>query len=305
MADRPAVPPYRGRFAPSPTGRLHFGSLVTALASRVDALAHHGEWWVRIDDLDQTRCRPGLEDDILRSLEAFGMHWDGELRYQSRTSEAYAQALDQLQAQGKVYFCRCSRKTVREQARREGIEGPIYAGTCRDLGLDDAPGRAARLRTEDEPFGFTDRVFGTQTQRLASDIGDFVIRRADGYFAYQLAVVVDDALAGITHVVRGADLLASTPRQICLQRLLEMATPVYLHVPLVRDRNGRKLSKREAAQPVDEQRPLTSLLAAWRWLGQPMPDSDLALEEFWQWAPTAWQVERMRKLRDDTAPCSL
>lgn len=299
------MPRYRGRFAPSPTGRLHFGSLVTSLASRVDALAHGGEWQVRIDDLDQTRCRPGLEDDILRNLEAFGMHWDGALRYQNRTTAAYARALNELQMQDKVYFCRCSRKTVREQTRREGVEGPIYAGTCRNLELADVPEHAARLRTDDKPLGFIDRVFGPQIQHLASTIGDFVVRRADGYFAYQLAVVVDDAMAGITHVVRGADLLTSTPRQIRLQRLLGMATPVYLHVPLVRDRNGHKLSKREAALPVDEQHPLTSLLAAWRWLGQPMPDGDLSLEEFWQWAPTAWQIECMRKLRDDTTSGAL
>ncbi len=300
MSDSPAARPYRGRFAPSPTGRLHFGSLVTALASRMDALAHGGEWWLRIDDLDQTRCRPGLDRDILRSLETFGLHWDGELRYQSRATGAYAEALERLRREDRIYFCRCSRRTVREHAPRQGIDGPVYAGTCRTLGLDDAPGHAARLRTGETPVRFVDRVFGAQQQNLARDVGDFVVRRADGYFAYQLAVVVDDHLAGITQVVRGADLLASTPRQIHLQRLLGFATPGYLHVPLVLDAQGRKLSKREEAQPVDEQRPLASLLAAWRWLGQKEPDFTPTPREFWEWAPGAWQPERMRRQDDDT-----
>ncbi len=290
---------YRGRFAPSPTGPLHFGSLVTALASRVDALAHGGEWLLRIDDLDQGRCRPGMDDAILRTLERFGFGWDGELRYQSHTTAAYAEALARLEALEMIYYCRCSRRQVAANARRTGIEGPVYAGTCRDLGLDDAPGRAARVRTGDDPLGFSDRVFGYREQRLQRDMGDFVVRRADGFFAYQLAVVVDDALAGIDQVVRGADLLASTPRQIHLQRLLGLPTPRYLHVPLVRDAQGRKLSKRDAAHPVDESDPLGALLAAWRHLEQVPPDTGLTLDEFWQWAPGAWRPERMRTTARD------
>lgn len=284
---------YRGRFAPSPTGPLHFGSLVTALASCLAARSRQGEWLIRIDDLDQTRCRPGLDRTILHTLERFGFEWDGEIAYQSASSEHYRQALDRLVQQGNVYFCQCSRKTVASQATQMGSEGPIYPGTCRALGLNDAPGRAARLRVPDRTITFEDATFGPQAQNLAPELGDFVVRRADGYFAYQLAVVVDDSLAGITDIVRGADLLASTPRQIYLQELLALPRPDYRHIPLVLGTDGKKLSKRDAAHPVDEKAPLEGLMAAWRFLGQPLPETPLSLSEFWQWAPSVWQPENL------------
>lgn len=291
---------YRGRFAPSPTGPLHFGSLVTALASYLEARSRQGEWLIRIDDLDQTRCRPGLDRTILHTLEHFGFEWDGEIAYQSASAEYYREALDRLVQQGNVYFCRCSRKTVAAQATQTGSEGPIYPGTCRPLGLIDAPGHAARLRVPDRIITFEDATFGPKAQNLARELGDFVVRRADDYFAYQLAVVVDDWLAGVTDVVRGADLLASTPRQIYLQELLTLPQPRYRHIPLVLGPDGKKLSKRDAAHPVDEKAPLEALMAAWHFLAQEPPAEPLTLSEFWQWAPPVWQPEKLsRQITDD------
>ncbi len=292
MADAP----YRGRFAPSPTGPLHFGSLVAALASYLEARTHEdGEWRLRIDDLDQTRCVPGMDTRIVLTLEAFGFEWDGPIAWQSQTTDAYQAALDELDRQGRVYHCQCSRKQIASMAKHSGSDGPVYPGTCRRSGLAGGEGRATRILVDDETIRFGDELYGQQSQNLAWDVGDFVIHRADGHFAYQLAVVVDDHLQQITHVVRGADLLPSTPRQTWLQRLLGFSTPHYLHVPLVLDRHGRKLSKRDAAHPVDADDPLPSLRAAWNFLGQAMPESDdLTLTEFWQWAPTVWQSKRMK-----------
>jgi len=294
-------PAYRGRFAPSPTGPLHFGSIVTAIASHADARSHGGSWLLRIDDLDQTRCVDGMDARILRNLEDFGFEWDEPPVYQSQCTGAYQQALQQLARNGHTYACQCSRRQIRESAR-SGIEGPVYPDTCRELGLQDAPGLAVRLRTDDRPLSFSDRIFGTHIQHLHREIGDFVIRRADGYFAYQLAVVVDDKLAGITHVVRGEDLLNSTARQIYLQQLLGLASPVYLHVPLVYDDQGRKLSKRDRAHPVDEAHPLHTLLAAWDFLQQRPPDGEPdGVEEFWQWAIAHWDPRRLREQRETEA----
>jgi len=290
-----ATSAYRGRFAPSPTGPLHFGSLVAALASCVDARAQAGEWLVRIDDLDQGRCISGMDSRILATLEAFGFEWDGTVSYQTDHLDAYHEALDLLQQSGHVYYCRCSRSQVAQAAQRSGLEGPVYPGTCRSLSLGDAPGRAARLRTDNAGIAFVDRLFGPQAQVLARDIGDFVIRRADGFFAYQLAVVIDDELTGVNQVVRGADLLPSTPRQVWLSRLLGHPTPDYLHVPLVFGSDGRKLSKSDRAHPVDADDPIPALLAAWRFLGQAQPQAaKLSLSEFWHWAPTVWEPALMR-----------
>lgn len=289
-------PPYRGRFAPSPTGPLHFGSLVSALTSFLEARRHSGKWLLRIDDLDQTRCLPGMDTHILGTLEAFGFEWEDTVAYQSHASDAYRAALDTLKQQGRIYYCQCSRKQIAMMAKHAGAEGPIYPGTCRTLGLGDGRGRAARIVTDDENVCFEDALFGRQSQNPARDIGDFVVRRADGYFAYQLAVVVDDHLQGITHVVRGADLLSSTPRQIWLQKLLGFTEPRYLHVPLVLGQDGKKLSKSDAAHPVDTANPVPSLLDAWRFLKQAMPEStDLSLAEFWQWASSAWQPDRIKQ----------
>ncbi len=231
--------PYRGRFAPSPTGPLHQGSLVAAVASYLEARAAGGQWLVRIEDLDTTRCVPGAADTILRTLDAYGLHWDGPVLYQSSRPSAYQDALQQLIARGAAYPCGCSRKEVGDDT---------YPGTCRD-GLP--PGKAARSW----------RVRGS------ADVDDFVLKRADGIFAYQLAVVVDDAFQGITHVVRGADLEDSTPRQLHLQSLLGLTHPAYRHVPVVTNENGAKLSKQTFAPPLRLEHPQPALLDALRFLG--------------------------------------
>ena len=258
---------YRGRFAPSPTGPLHFGSLVAAVASWLDARAAHGAWLVRIEDVDTTRSIPGAADDILRTLEAFALHWDETVVRQSERGALYDAALAALRARGLVYRCRCSRREVADSGL-QGPEGAIYPGTCREAGLGAGVEGADRMRAPHERIAFTDRVQGAIEQRVAADIGDFVLRRRDGLHAYQLAVVVDDHEQAITDVVRGADLLWSTPRQVALQRALGYATPRYLHVPVAANARGEKLSKQTLAQPVDAARPGEALAAALRFLGQ-------------------------------------
>ncbi|EHQ51169.1 glutamate--tRNA ligase [Ectothiorhodospira sp. PHS-1] len=261
---------YIGRFAPSPTGPLHQGSLVAAVFSFLDARAHQGIWRVRIEDLDPPREQPGAADAILRTLEAHALLWDEDILYQSSRLEAYAEAMTALRRQGQAYDCGCTRREI-AAANLTGLEGPVYPGTCR-RGL--APGRAPRalrVRTHDDPIGFHDRHHGLVSQRLSREIGDFVIRRADGLTAYQLAVVVDDAFQGITHVVRGSDLLDSTPRQLHLQRLLTLPTPVYLHHPLVLNTTGDKLSKQTHAPAVNDAAPLDNLAAVMGFLHLPLP----------------------------------
>jgi len=241
---------YAGRFAPSPTGPLHFGSLVAALASWLDARAAGGRWFVRIEDLDRPREQPGATDAILRALERLGLYWDEPVLFQSRRLERYREALGKLRAH--TYWCGCSRSEIADSSLGIAADGAqIYPGTCRTgLGLGKTA-RALRLRTREAEIVFTDRVQGVQRQSVAREVGDFVLHRADGQFAYQLAVVVDDAEQGITDVVRGADLLDSTARQIYLQRLLNYPEPRYLHVPAVVDAGGEKLSKQTGAMPVD------------------------------------------------------
>ncbi|RDH87823.1 MAG: tRNA glutamyl-Q(34) synthetase GluQRS [endosymbiont of Escarpia spicata] len=286
-------PSYRGRFAPSPTGPLHFGSLVAALGSYLDARANHGEWLVRMEDLDQTREIKGSADEILRTLDRFGFKWEGEIIRQSRRTDAYAHALNVLNRDDLAYPCGCTRKEI-NIAARPGIESAAYPGTCRQGLRAGRKERAIRLRTFDNPSGFEDLIQGEVTQNLASDIGDFIIRRADGYHAYQLAVVVDDAWQDITHIVRGADLLLSTPRQIHLQQLLELPTPVYAHLPLAVDANGRKLSKQYKDAPVENRHPLPALLQALHHLGQPLPDErPTGIDDFWDWAISNWQLENV------------
>lgn len=261
-------PRYRGRFAPSPTGPLHFGSLIAALGSFLDARAHAGEWRVRIEDLDAPREAPGTADDILRTLEALGFEWDGAVMRQSSRADAYRAALAALEGIGALYPCACTRKEISDSAIA-GIDGSlVYPGTCRNgLPPGRAP-RATRVRVDDAAIEFDDAVQGRISQQLARDVGDFVLLRADGLFAYQLAVVVDDAAQGITDVVRGADLLASTPRQIYLQRLLRLPTPRYLHLPVATDARGEKLSKQTLAPPIDPARPGAALVRALAFLGQ-------------------------------------
>lgn len=290
----PASPVYRGRFAPSPTGPLHFGSLVAATGSYADALARGGEWLVRMEDVDETRRVEGAADSILRTLDAHGFRWSGEVLFQSRRKARYGEIIEQLLNDGRAYPCGCTRREV-EASGRPGIEGMVYAGTCRDSLPRGREARAIRLRVPEEEICFEDRIHGIHCQQLARDLGDFIIRRADGFTAYQLAVVVDDADQGVTRVVRGADLLHSTPRQIYLQRLLGFPAPAYMHLPLVLDPTGRKLSKRDQAHPVTDDDPLSGLVAAWRFLRQVLPGEPFAnVEEFWQWAAAHWDARRIR-----------
>src|SRR5438128_2072886 len=259
---------YAGRFAPSPTGPLHLGSLIAALASWLDARAAGGQWLVRIEDLDRPRSVPGAADEILRALEGLGLHWDGEVVYQSRRDALYSAALDKLRAH--TYWCSCTRREIADSSLALATDGAhIYPGTCRSRKAPE--GRALRIRTDKEVIRFRDRLQGAQSQVLERDIGDFVLYRADGLFAYQLAVVVDDKAQGVTDVVRGADLLDSTPRQIHLQRLLGLPTPRYLHVPIAVDAAGEKLAKQTGAGAIAPT--WSTFQKALRFLGQPEADS--------------------------------
>lgn len=258
---------YRGRFAPSPTGPLHDGSLVAALGSWLDARAHHGTWLVRIEDVDTPRCVPGADRLILEQLALCGLLPDEAVLYQSRRSTHYAQALSQLQRDGWVYPCGCTRRDIEAAGGARPRHGElVYPGTCRE-GLHGKPPRAQRVRTMGRTgaptvIDWLDRRLGPQRQDLAQSVGDFVLHRADGLWAYQLAVVVDDGDQGITHVVRGEDLADNTPRQIHLQQLLHLARPNYLHLPLVLAADGRKLSKQNGASALDLSDPLAAMKRA-------------------------------------------
>ncbi len=284
---------YCGRFAPSPTGPLHFGSLVAALGSYLDARHNDGKWLVRIEDLDRPREVPGAADVILRTLELFGLLWDESPEYQSRRDPAYAVAVQQLHGMGLLYPCTCSRKAIRS-AGRQGPEGPIYHGACRNGVSNARQPRSLRIRTPDHALELTDRIQGRIRQDLQADVGDFILRRSDGQYAYQLAVVVDDAWQGITHVVRGGDLLLSTPRQVYLQECLGLPRPEYAHLPLALDKNGQKLSKQYGACPVDPDRPAAALKAALLHLGQELPPGQPERPgEILDWAVANWNVQRI------------
>lgn len=276
---------YIGRFAPSPTGPLHAGSLVAALASWLDARAHQGRWLVRIEDVDAPRCVAGADTLILGQLVACHLMPDEPPTWQSQRGALYRNALQRLLAADLAYPCGCSRREIELALNALGHETPrnaeqIYPGTCRD-GLHGKPARATRLRTLDKHghdvrIEWTDRRLGPQRQDVAREVGDFVLQRADGLWAYQLAVVVDDAEQGVSHIVRGEDLADNTPRQLLLQRLLGLPTPVYLHTPLVRGADGEKLSKQNGAQPLDLADPLGALQAAGAVLGLHGQASDIA-----------------------------
>ena len=287
---------YIGRFAPSPTGPLHAGSLVAALASWLDARAHAGRWLVRIEDVDAPRCVPGADTLILTQLAACGLLPDEPPVWQSQRDALYRNALQRLLAADLAYPCGCSRREVELALQAQGQDIArhaelVYPGTCRN-GLRGKPARAMRLRTldpngHDVRIAWTDRRLGAQQQDLARAVGDFVLQRADGQWAYQLAVVVDDAEQGVSHVVRGEDLADNTPRQIHLQRLLGLPTPLYLHAPLVLAPDGEKLSKQNAAEPLDLQDPLAALNAAGAVLGV-TPDATQV---------SAWLAEAARRWR--------
>lgn len=289
---------YKGRFAPSPTGPLHFGSLVAAVGSYLEARVNGGEWLLRIEDLDTPRTVPGAADNILRTLEACGMQWDGAVLYQSTRNAAYQAALDQLSSAGAVYGCACTRREIADSGIH-GIDGPVYPGTCRNAIPAGRAPRAIRIRTQGARITFTDSIQGEITQDVENEAGDFVLARADGFFAYQLAVVVDDHAQGITHVERGADLLDSTPRQIWLQQRLGLPTPGYAHLPVAVNAQGEKLSKQTQAAAVDGAKPAPLLVAALRFLGQAVPDelttADVAT--VWQWAFKYWRRQYVPQAR--------
>lgn len=295
---------YRGRFAPSPTGPLHFGSLVAAVGGFLQARQQHGEWLLRVEDIDPPREVAGAADEILRTLDAFGLHWDGPVVHQSRRADAYRDALEHLTRRGAIYPCACSRSEIADSSVT-GIDGLVYPGTCRDGLPAGRPARALRVRTDDAVIEFSDRWQGVVGRRPETAFGDFVVRRADGQIAYQLAVVVDAAAQAITEVVRGADLLESTPRQIHLQRLLELRTPAYAHLPVVVHAAGAKLSKQTAAARVDADNPLPVLWLALRHLGQDPPAElhKADLDEFWRYAIANWRADSVpRRLTIDIEP---
>ncbi|NNG13536.1 MAG: tRNA glutamyl-Q(34) synthetase GluQRS [Gammaproteobacteria bacterium] len=285
---------YRGRFAPSPTGPLHFGSLVAGVGSYLQARHQQGEWLVRMEDLDLPRCVEGADSQILNTLENYGMFWDGEILYQSQRDPAYDIALKQLKSLNACYPCACSRSEIAAIAQ-QGNEGPIYPGTCRNGLAKGQTANSIRARLDDAIVSVHDQLQGEVTQNLYRDFGDFVIKRGDGLFAYQLAVIVDDAEQGITEIVRGSDLLDSTPRQIWLQQKLGYHTPGYLHLPIATNSAGEKLSKQTYATAIDDKDPRPQLIKALNFLGQQPPkelcDSDL--NSLWEWAIQHWSLENI------------
>ena len=270
---------------------------MAAVGSFLQARQRGGEWLVRMEDLDAPRVVPGAADNILRTLEGFGLQWDGSVLYQSRRHAAYDAAIQRLETNDALYPCACSRREIADSSVN-GVDGLVYPGTCR-AGLGEGrAARALRVKVNGHEIEFADALQGPLRRKLATDYGDFVIRCADGFFAYQLAVVVDDAEQGITEVVRGADLIESTPRQIYLQRLLGLSTPGYLHLPVALNAQGEKLSKQTQAAPVDSDQPLPILYKVLRFLGQE-PHNDLtkgSLDDFWRWAVAHWRVEQVPRV---------
>lgn len=291
-----------GRFAPTPSGDLHFGSLVAALGSWLQVRSVGGRWLVRIDDVDRPRVVPGAADRILHTLEAFGLTWDGDVAYQLPRGDRYAVALKQLQAQDLLYRCDCSRSRLAALQLPRSEEGAwIYPGLCRNRGLGDGA-VAVRLRVTDLPtVTVADRLQGSYHQDLATDVGDFVLRRADGVYAYHLATVLDDADQGVTHVVRGADLLPSTPRQVALQRLLNLPTPVYAHLPVVTVA-GQKLSKQTLAQPLQPSLAPQQIRAALAFLDLHPPAELTSLPDLLAWAIAHFDLDQLPRTR--SRPCS-
>jgi glutamyl-Q tRNA(Asp) synthetase len=327
--------PYIGRFAPSPTGPLHFGSLVAAVASYCDAKANNGKWLIRMEDLDKPREVAGAAKTILLQLESFGFEWDGEssqskIMYQSQRSDIYENYLYNLQRNGFVYSCHCSRKEIADSSILMGVDGAIYPKTCFKKMLEntlqishkkpssDFHASASRMDAGSQrinvegatKISFKDAIQGDISQALQTDVGDFILKRKDGIFAYQLAVVADDALQNVTHIVRGADLLDSTPRQIYLQYLLDFSTPNYAHTPVATNAQGEKLSKQTLAQPcfftkspkqfAEQALLIQQLFNALTFLGQNPPidmQKNATLGETWRWAFAHWKVSQVPKKR--------
>ncbi|MDH5425416.1 MAG: tRNA glutamyl-Q(34) synthetase GluQRS [Gammaproteobacteria bacterium] len=282
---------YRGRFAPSPSGKLHFGSLVAAMGSYLQAKSQQGQWLVRIEDIDQTRTIPGSADLILSTLDKLGFEWDKEVLYQSNRTEHYQYYLQQLKEKGLIYACDCSRSKLRLET-----SSPVYSGHCRKKTISASSPRALRCLTTTETVIFNDKIQGTYSVDIERECGDFIVKRRDGFFAYQLAVVVDDAEQGISEVIRGADLLSSTPQQIYLQQQLGFTTSAYGHLPIAMYDNGRKLSKSHQDLSLEQQSTVEIMTKALTFLNQ-SPPQDLALaplHEFWQWALQHWDIDSIK-----------
>ena len=282
---------YIGRFAPTPSGPLHFGSIIAALGSYLQARTHHGDWLVRIEDIDQPRAKPGADKKILEQLERLGMYWDDQVVYQSSRTTLYQSALEKLDSENLVFPCSCTRKDV--------LNKP-YPGTCRKTTSNNKTNPSYRLITNNKLIKIKDKLQGVYSQRLETDVGDFIIKRADGLFAYHLAVVVDDAEQGVTEIVRGNDLLDSTPCQIYLQQLLGLSTPDYLHLPLAVDNTGNKLSKASDAEVANTNDPVITLLQALDFLGQ-MPPAQLSnssVEDVMKWATKNWDLKKIPKSKE-------
>jgi len=286
MSDTKQSPLYKGRFAPSPTGAVHYGTLIAAVGSYLQARTNRGQWYLRIDDIDRTRKIEGADTAIIKTMESFGFEWDGEIVYQSSQTEYYQQALEQLMSHSLVFPCLCSRKQLAES------HSEVYPGTCRNRQLPESKQHALRIRAKNIDISFNDAVMGPQQQNIEKQCGDFIIKRRDGLFAYQLAIVVDDAMQNITEIVRGADLLASTPRQIYLQQLLHYPTPDYCHLPLAVDAAGNKISKSAGATRININNREKLLLSVLDFLGQQPPDelAKCTLNDIWAWAIKHWKL---------------
>ena len=289
--------PYIGRFAPSPTGPLHFGSLATAVASYLDARHYHGQWLLRMEDIDPPREMAGAADLILKQLENHALHWDSKVLFQSTRSDAYRETLKQLEADGLIYRCHCSRQQLKER-------GGLHPRRCTYTGNPDRP-HALRLAVADQSeITYTDLFQGQQHQHIKQEVGDFVLHRKDGLFAYQLAVVLDDAFQGVNHVIRGSDLLDSTARQIYLQKLLGVASPQYGHLPVAVDAAGNKLSKQNMAASVERTTPTLNLWVAMQWLGMTPPQAlqQVTPGELITWAIPLWDRKAVPGLIQQLAP---
>lgn len=283
--------PYIGRFAPSPTGPLHAGSLVSALASWADARHHNGQWLLRIEDIDPPREVAGASQEIIQCLDAHGLRWDGEVTFQSSCSAFYDQALQTLRNKCALYACQCTRKHLRSLATPNST---AYPGFCREQNLNEE-GNTLRVAINNTNVQFIDHSAGPQHENVTDTTGDFIVRRRGPLYAYQLAVVVDDARQQVTHVVRGADLLNNTARQIALQQLLDYPSPEYLHLPLLNSSDGRKLSKQTGAQALDTSTTLDNLLIAWEFLGQLPISGCTSPTSFLKQALAQWQRGRIPK----------
>ncbi|CCN85661.1 putative glutamyl-queuosine tRNA(Asp) synthetase [Vibrio nigripulchritudo SFn27] len=282
---------YKGRFAPTPSGKLHFGSLVTAVASYLDARSKSGYWSIRMDDLDRDRVVNGSSDSILKTLEKYGFQWDGEVIYQSRNHQEYAYYINLMKANGYIYPCKCSRKAIQSRCKKSNI-GAIYDRHCKPLVFADEKGTSLRVSTFGD-INFTDVIMGNHSVNLTTQTGDFIVKRSDGVYSYNLATVVDDHNLGVTDIVRGGDLHNVTFSQIYLYQILNLDIPTYAHVPLVLDKQGLKLSKSSKAQCIESLEPTKILLQALTFLGQNIPKDieSESLSTIWSWAICNWDLK--------------